>query len=113
MSGNTEEKARRRAELIVKVRSGLMTATAAAKELGISRNTYYEWERKALKGLMTALADSAPGRPSTPIDSEKESMRRELEATRQELAVLKSRLKIRDELAALPGEEDPGTKKKE
>lgn len=90
-----------------------MTATDAAKELGISRNTYYDWEKRALKGLMTALEDSAPGRPSTPVDSEKETLRRELEATRQELEVLRARLKIRDALAASPEEESTGTKKKE
>ena len=40
--------ARQRAQLIMQVRSGVLTAEAAARQLGISRKTYYKWERRAL-----------------------------------------------------------------
>ena len=45
-------KARQRAEVIFKVRSGQMTATDAAHALGISRQQYYQWEQRALQALL-------------------------------------------------------------
>ena len=57
--------AKSRAEMILQVRSGAMTATQAAKVLGVSRKTYYEWETKGLKGLMAGLENQEAGRPKT------------------------------------------------
>ena len=65
-------KARQRAELIFQVRSGQMTASQAAKTLGISRQAYYQWERRALQALMRAVEDQPSGRPKSPIDPEKQ-----------------------------------------
>ena len=48
-------KAQQRAEAIFKVRSGQLTATAAAQALGISRQQYYQWEKRALEALLQAL----------------------------------------------------------
>jgi transposase len=42
------ELARKRAAVIFAVRSGRITAEEGAKQLGVSRKTYYEWERRAL-----------------------------------------------------------------
>jgi len=60
-------KARQRAEVIFKVRSGQMTAKAAAQTLGISRQQYYQWEQRGV--LQTASGgskflrhDNSPGR---------------------------------------------------
>jgi DNA-binding XRE family transcriptional regulator len=51
MKGNeAEDLAQRRAEIIVQVQSGQLTATEAARQLGVSRKTYYQWERRALGG---------------------------------------------------------------
>ncbi len=47
-------KAKQRAELIFLVRSGKITATEAAQTLGISRQQYYQWERRALSALLSA-----------------------------------------------------------
>lgn len=58
--------ARRRAELILKVRNGECTATAAAAELGISRKNYYRWEKRAFQGMVDALAEKDSGRPELP-----------------------------------------------
>ena len=41
-------KAKQRAAVILQVRSGQLTATAAAQTLGISRQQYYQWEQRAL-----------------------------------------------------------------
>ena len=43
-----EALARQRAALIVAVQSGQITASEAAQQLGISRKTYYQWEKRAL-----------------------------------------------------------------
>lgn len=40
--------ARRRAQLIMQVQNGLLSAQEAARQLRISRKTYYKWERRAL-----------------------------------------------------------------
>ena len=92
MSPNEQEKqARLRAEVIVQVQSGLLSATEAAKRLGVSRKTYYQWERKALEGMIGALADKESGRPATPRDSQKEEMQKRL-------ADLEGREKIREQV---------------
>ena len=41
-----DPKARERANVILQVQAGLITATEAAQKLGVSRKTYYEWERR-------------------------------------------------------------------
>ena len=74
-----EEQARRRAEMIVQVQSGKLTATEAARRLGVSRKTYYQWERRALGGMIEALVDKEGGRPSTPRDPQKEGLQKRLE----------------------------------
>lgn len=63
-------KARQRAAVIFQVRSGQLTATAAAATLGISRQQYYQWEQRALSALLTSLDDQPTGRPKTPTDPE-------------------------------------------
>ena len=55
--------ARLRAQLIMKVRCGLMTAAEAARQLGVSRKTYYKWEQRGLSALLDGLSDQPPGRP--------------------------------------------------
>jgi transposase len=76
-------KARQRAELIFKVRSGQMTARAAAETLGISRQQYYQWEQRALQALLCALEDQPTGRPKTPADPEKEALQRRVQQLEQ------------------------------
>lgn len=47
--------ARQRAQLIMQVRSGVLTAEAAARQLGVSRKTDSKWERRALVAMVEAL----------------------------------------------------------
>jgi transposase len=86
-----EEQARQRAEVIVKVQSGQLTATQAARRMGVSRKTYYQWERRALAGMIEALQDKDGGRPATPRDPEKQQMR-------ERLADLEEREKVRQQV---------------
>lgn len=75
----TDEKARQRAELIVQVRSGRLSAKEAARRLGVSRKTYYKWEKRALSAMVGALSNRAGGRPEKAVDSEKEMLTKRVE----------------------------------
>lgn len=78
-------KARQRAEVIFKVRSGQMTATEAAQTLGISRQQYYQWEQRALQALLAALENQPTGRPKNPTDPEKEALQRRVQQLEQQV----------------------------
>jgi len=73
-----EQEACGRLEAITRVRAGQSTVAAAARALGISRKTYYEWEDRALEAVTEALQDRRPGRPAKPVDPEKEELRQRL-----------------------------------
>ena len=92
-SGNL---ARRRAELILKVRSGLITASTAAAELGVSRKTYYQWEKRGLQAMLKALEDRPTGRPGKPVDKEKEALKRRVGDLEKDLALKDKTIEIRD-----------------
>ena len=85
----TDPKARQRAALILQVRAGKLTATQAAQQLGVSRKTYYQWERRALEGMIQGLSEQAPGRPSKMIDPEKQALEKRLQKAEQELEAAK------------------------
>jgi len=69
----------------MRVQKGEITATEAARQMGVSRKTYYEWEKRGLSGLLTGVSEKEPGRPSTPIDSEKMAMQKKIEELEAEL----------------------------
>lgn len=103
-----ETLARRRAQVIVQVQSGQMTATEAAACLGVSRKTYYQWERRALQGMMQALQDKESGRPSKPPDEQTPE-------TQKRLAELEERERIRqqvDRIRSVVGEAKTTVEKK-
>jgi len=84
------------AEKIVQVQSGLLTATEAARQLGVSRKTYYKRENRALSGLMKGVQDRESGRPGTTVDEEKEALKRRIEDLEKEKLVLQQTLRIRE-----------------
>jgi len=102
-----EEKARRLAEAIIKVRAGEMTAREATRSLGISAKTYYKWEKRALQALMGALREQPGGRKLPPRDPEKEELKQERDRWRRQALVWEQRNRIREALDK-PG----GAKKK-
>jgi transposase len=75
---NPDPKALLRTEMIVKVRAGLMTATAAAEKLGVSRKTYYKWEKKGLQAMLAAGQDDTAGRPSKEEKKEVKALKRKV-----------------------------------
>ena len=91
-------KAKLRAEVILKVRSGLITATEGARTLGVSRKTYYEWEKRGLAKMMEALTEKTSGRKRQKPDPEKESLKKENEELKKQLSQLRTRDRIREVL---------------
>ena len=105
-------KARQRAEVIFKVRSGQMTATDAAAELGISRQQYYQWEQRALKALLMSLEDQPTGRPKTPTDPEKEKLQHRVEQLEQQVQEYQQKEQLRQLLQQWAARDDlPPAKK--
>ena len=97
-SAHQQALARQRAQLIMQVRSGLLSAQQAARQLGISRKTYYQWERRALAAMVEALGNRQPGRPPLPIDPEKEALQRQTQELQAKLEVLEQTEQIRQRL---------------
>ena len=93
-----ESLAPKRARLIMQVGSGLLSTTEAARQLGISRKTYYQWERRALAAMVEALGNRQPGRPPRPLDPEKEALERQTQELRAKLEVLEQTEGIRQRL---------------
>ena len=93
--------ARQRAQLIMQVRSGLLSAQEAARQLGISRKTYYKWERRALAAMVEALGNREHGRPTLPVDPEKEALQRQNQELQAQLLVMEQTVRIRQGLEQL------------
>ena len=95
MSRN-QDLSRKRALIIMQVRSGRITATEGARRLGISRKTYYEWEKRGLDGMMMALENQNAGRPVPSVDTEKETMSKRIQELQQKLLLTQQRSKVKD-----------------
>ena len=106
-----DAKAKARAEVILKVRSGQMTATDAAAALGISRQQYYQWEQRALAALLSALEDQPTGRPKTPTDPEKEALQRRVEQLQEQVQAQEQRERLRQLLDQWEQSDLPPSKK--
>jgi hypothetical protein len=97
----TEDRVRQRAKIIMQVCGGMMTAVEGARLLGVSRKTYYEWERRALMAMAQAMEDREAGRPQIAQDDpEKEALKRTLAETQKELCVARESLYVRRVLDA-------------
>jgi transposase len=103
--------ARDRAMVILQVRSGLLTAKEGAKLLGVSRKTYYEWEERSLKAMAQALENRPAGRPSMPVDEEKEALRERIQELEKELYLAEKTIEVKEILAAYGEFRDKESKK--
>jgi len=95
-----KERARQRAAVVFAVRSGQITAAEGARQLGVSRKTYYEWERRALQAMTEAMEDRSPGRPGMPQDEEKHRLQQEIAELKEKLFVAEKTAEVRDMLHA-------------
>lgn len=106
--------ARQRAEIIMKVRCGLMTATKAAQLLQVSRKTYYKWEQRGLAALLEGVQDQESGRPETSLERTRQAeFDKELKELKQQNELLEKKLKLKDLIHQMQlKEKQEGTKKK-
>ena len=102
--------ARRKAELILKVRSGELSAAEAARELGVSRKTYYKWEKRALEGMVEALSDQLGGRPAAQTDRDKQALEQKSARLEKTVERLERTLKIRELLKPGVGDQPRSSK---
>lgn len=102
-----DEMARRRCLLILSVLSGEKPVSDAIAESGLSRNTYYQLEEKALDAMLAALGPKPPGRKadqSAEIAAlEAKVTRLEDEKRRAERLLLLTRKVVRTGRLTLPG----------
>ena len=110
--GRSKTLAREWALVILQVRSGAMTVKEGAKLLGISRKTYYEWEEKSLKAMALALENHAVGRPSLPIDPEKEALRERIQELEKKLGLAEKTIEVKELLGSYEAFRGKGTPKK-
>ncbi|HWT79133.1 MAG TPA: helix-turn-helix domain-containing protein [Candidatus Methylomirabilis sp.] len=94
-----------RANLILQVRTGQITAQEAARQLGISRQAFYKWEKRALKALLHALRDQPPGRPKGTTDPEKNQLKSRVEELEHKVQLYEQREELRKLLKQM---EEPG-----
>jgi transposase len=99
----TKQEARTRAEVILKVRAGLMTATEAATTLGVSRKTYYEWEERGLGAMLRQLEDQTPGRPAVSVSAVETALAARVTELESKLKVAEQTAEIRAILRAMEG----------
>lgn len=95
-------KARQRAALILKVRSGQLTATAAARRLGISRQAYYQWEQRALRAMLRALEELPRGRPRRQRDPQGEALLQQNQQLQKQLRLYEQKDRLRALLKPWP-----------
>jgi transposase len=98
---STQQTARLRAELIMKVRCGLITARQAAKQLNVSRKTFYKWEQRGLFALLEGVTDQHPGRPPDPSDDHCQVLERQLSDAKREIELLNHKMALKDVLMDL------------
>ena len=96
MGKKPQDPALLRAQLIMKVRCGLMTAAAAARPLGVSRKTYYKWEQRGLSALLDGLSDQVPGRPEKEEPPGQAMFEKQMASLRREKELLEQKLVLKD-----------------
>lgn len=101
-----------RASLILQVRAGQMTAQEAARQLGISRQAYYKWERRALRALLQSLENLPRGRPASETDPEKDQLQSRVKELQRRVALYEERDQIRALLKQMESRSDRDSTKK-
>lgn len=89
-----------RAALILQVRAGQLTVEQAARQLGISRQRYYQWEKRALEAMLTALEDQPKGRPKGESDPEKETLQQRVTELEEQVQLFQEREELRELIMA-------------
>lgn len=86
--------------VIVQRLGGSLTAVEAARRLGISRKSYYQWEQRALRGMQQALTPGPVGRPASTCDPVLGQMEVQNQQLQKQVELLEQRLRVREILNA-------------
>lgn len=86
-----------------------MTAQEAARQLGISRQAFYKWEKRALQALLNALQDQPPGRPKGITDPEKDQLKSRVEQLERQVRLYEQREELRQLLSQMAEPEGSGS----
>jgi len=74
-----------------------MTATEAAKVLGVSRKTYYKWEQRGLAALLGGLQDQSAGRKEkAELAKREEALEKQLVQVKREKEILQKKMELRE-----------------
>ena len=98
--------------LIMRVQVGQLTASEAARQMGVSRKTFYQRTQRGLEGMAAALAPRLAGRPGKARDTEKETLLAQMEQLQREKLELQRLLRVRELLQKARDEDGRGTEKK-
>lgn len=98
--------------LIMRVQVGQLTASEAARQMGVSRKTFYQRAQRGLEGMVAALAPRPVGRPGEVRDTEKEALLAKIAQLQREKLELQQLLRVRELLQEVRVEDVKGTKKK-
>ncbi len=109
---SNQQTARLRAEMIMKVRCGLLTARQAAARMGVSRKTFYKWEQRGLNALLEHVTDHPPGRRAHPSDERIQDLATKLAQAQREIELLNRKMALKDVLMELKLPEAGGDRKK-
>jgi transposase len=96
-----QHQARLRAELIMKVRCGLITVRQAADQLNVSRKTYYKWEQRGLSAMLDSVTDQPSGRPAQPADDHRLELEKQLGEAHRQIDLLNHKMALKDVLMDL------------
>src|SRR5919197_957106 len=102
----------KRASLILQVRAGQITAQEAARQLGISRQAYYQWEKRALSALLAALEEQPKGRPKRPTNPQNEQLLSRLKEVEAKLRLHEEKERLRKLVKQLEGPPEGSSAKK-
>jgi transposase len=96
-----QHQARLRAELIMKVRCGLITVRQAADQLNVSRKTYYKWEQRGLSAMLDSVTDQPSGCPAQPADDHRLELEKQLGEAHRQIDLLNHKMAFKDVLMDL------------
>ena len=98
--------------LIMRVQTDQLTASEAARQMGVSRKTFYQRAQRGLDGMAAALTPRLAGRPGKEQDAEKETLLAQIAQLQREKLELQRLLRVRELLQEARVEDVKGTKKK-
>lgn len=98
--------------LIMRVQTDQLTASEAARQMGVSRKTFYQRMQRGLAGMAAALTPRSTGRPGKERDAEKEALLAQTAKLQGEKLELQRILRVRELLQKARVKDGQGTEKK-